>query len=52
VDAIHLQTRYQLLFWDAMILASALALGCETVWSEALNPGQRYETVTVKDPFV
>jgi predicted nucleic acid-binding protein len=34
LDAIRLQTRYQLSFWDAMIIASALQLGCQTIWSE------------------
>ncbi len=52
LDAIQLQSRYQLSFWDAMILSSAMALDCEMVWSEDLNPGQRYETVTVHNPFV
>jgi predicted nucleic acid-binding protein len=52
LDAIHFQTRHQLSFWDAMILASAVALGCEIVWSEDLNPGQRYDTVMVTNPFL
>ena len=51
LSAIRLQGRYQISFWDAMILASAMALGCETVWSEDLNSGQRYDTVTVTNPF-
>ena len=52
LDAIGLQNRFQISFWDAMILTSAIALGCEIVWSEDLNPGQRYDTVVVKNPFV
>ena len=51
ISAIQLQRRFQISFWDAMILASAIALQCEIVWSEDLNPGQRYETVTVTNPF-
>ena len=51
LDAIQLQGRHKLSFWDAMILSSALALGCEIVWSEDLNPGQRYDLVTVQNPF-
>ena len=51
LDAIHLQGRYQLSFWDAMIITSALQLGCGTVWSEDLNPGQSYQQVTVLNPF-
>ena len=52
LDAIRLQARYQISFWDAMIVASALQLGCQTIWSEDLNPGQVHETVTVTSPFV
>jgi predicted nucleic acid-binding protein len=51
LDAIALQNRFQLSFWDAMIVASAIALGCEILWSEDLNPGQRYETLVVRSPF-
>ncbi len=51
LDAIRIQDRYQISFWDAMIVASALHLGCETLWSEDLNPGQAYEQVVVTNPF-
>jgi predicted nucleic acid-binding protein len=51
LDAIRLQGRYQISFWDAMIVASAIQLGCERLWSEDLNPGQVYGTVTVMNPF-
>lgn len=51
LDAIRLQGRHQLSFWDAMIVASALQLGCQTIWSEDLNPGQIYDSVRVQSPF-
>ena len=51
LDAIRLQDRYQISFWDAMIVASAIQLGCRTLWSEDLNAGQVYDTVTVASPF-
>ncbi len=51
LDAIRLQSRYQISFWDAMIVTSAIRLGCETIWSEDLNPGQVYDGVTVLIPF-
>ncbi len=51
LDAIRLQARYQLSFWDAMIIASALQLGCQTIWSEDLNPGQVYDQTQVLSPF-
>ncbi|MCB1057000.1 MAG: PIN domain-containing protein [Acidobacteria bacterium] len=49
--ATDLQQRYQVSFWDAMILRSARALGCSTVWSEDLNAGQSYDGVVVRNPF-
>lgn len=51
LDAIRLQERHQVSFWDAMIIASAIQLGCQTIWSEDLNPGQVYDRVTVVNPF-
>jgi predicted nucleic acid-binding protein len=50
-DAIRLQDRYQVSFWDTMIIASALQLGCQTIWSEDLDPGQAYDQVKVLSPF-
>lgn len=49
--AIKLQTRYQTSFWDAMIIQSAIQLKCATLWSEDLNAGQSYQTVSVENPF-
>lgn len=51
IEAIRLQTRLQLSFWDAMIIASANRLGCHTVWSEDLNAGQTYGQTIVRNPF-
>lgn len=51
LDAIRLQQRYDLSFWDAMILTSARQLGCAIVWSEDLNDGQKYDDVVVVNPL-
>jgi len=51
LEAIRLQQRYHMSFWDAMIITSAMALGCTTLWSEDLNPGQVYDQVRVATPF-
>lgn len=51
LTAIRLQERYQVNFWDAMVITSALALGCTTLWSEDLSAGQTYDRVTVANPF-
>ena len=51
LDAIRLQDRYQASFWGAMIISSAIQPGCQTIWSEDLNPGQLHDRVTVLSPF-
>jgi predicted nucleic acid-binding protein len=51
LDATHLQERYRTSFWDAMIVTSAVRLGCDILWSEDLNPGQVGEKVQVRCPF-
>jgi predicted nucleic acid-binding protein len=49
--AIDLHQRSQISYWDAAILAAAKQMGCHTVYSEDLNPGQVYDGVTVVNPF-
>lgn len=49
--AIRLHRLHRISFWDAMIVRSAAALGCDTLLSEDLNAGQRYDGVLVVDPF-
>jgi predicted nucleic acid-binding protein len=51
LGAIAIHRREGVSFWDAMILWSAAALGCGTLYSEDLNPGQRYKGVQVRNPF-
>lgn len=51
LSAIDLSQRYQVSFWDAMIIRSALSLDCAVLWSEDLNAGQVYDKVTVENPF-
>lgn len=50
--AIDYQKRYQLSFWDAMIVQSASRLNCNQLLSEDLNHGQVYGTVQVINPFI
>src|SRR5260370_15716412 len=49
--AIRLLRRYKISWWDAMVINSAVELGCSILWSEDLTDGQRYGTVTVRSPF-
>ena len=50
--AIDIHQRTGASFWDAMILRSAKELGCGILRSEDLNPGQAYEGVRVRNPFL
>ena len=49
--AIELAQRYQLSFWDSMIVRSAQQLECDVLWSEDLSSGQQFDGVTVRSPF-
>lgn len=51
IAASEVQERYQISFWDGMIVRSAVALSCGVIWSEDLNDGQVYEGVRVVNPF-
>jgi predicted nucleic acid-binding protein len=51
VETVRIARRYQVSFWDAMIVRGASALEAEVIWSEDLNPGQAYEGIPVRDPF-
>ena len=51
IGAIIIQNRYQISFWDAMILNSAMEMDCATVYSEDLNDGQFYGSVQIVNPF-
>ena len=51
-QAIDLHERFQLRYWDALIIATAKHEGCEVVVSEDLNHGQDYDGVRVTNPFL
>ncbi len=50
-EARRLQSRFQLSFWDANIVAAAQELKVHTLYSEDLNDGQDYDGVRVVNPF-
>jgi len=52
VAAMDLQERYQISFWDALILAAAQSSGADVVFTEDLNDGQHYGGVLVRNPFL
>ena len=50
-EAIRIEERYGISFWDALIVHAAQSAGVETIYSEDLSDGQQYGAVTVVDPF-
>ncbi len=51
LEALRLRVRHQLSYWDAAILAAALELRCEVLYSEDFNHGQVYDGVKAVNPF-
>jgi predicted nucleic acid-binding protein len=51
LDAIALEERYQLSFWDALVIGAARECGAETLYSEDLSHGQVYDSIKVVNPF-
>jgi predicted nucleic acid-binding protein len=51
LEALDLEGRYQISFWDALVIQSAQASGAEILYSEDLSDGQRYGSVSVKNPL-
>ncbi len=50
--AIELETRYQISFWDGLMLQAAERAGAGVVYSEDLSHGQTYAGIRVVNPFV
>jgi predicted nucleic acid-binding protein len=50
--ASHIQQRYNLSWWDALMLNSAQQLNASILWTEDLNHNQAYGNLTVKNPFL
>jgi predicted nucleic acid-binding protein len=50
-DAIAASIRWQISFWDALIITAAQKSECSTVYSEDLNDGQKYGSVKIVNPF-
>lgn len=51
LEAITLQQRYDISFWEAMILQSAIQSGCQVIWSEDLASNRSYEGIRLVNPF-
>ena len=51
LEALELETRYQISLWDALVVQAAQVSGAEILYSEDLSDGQSYGTVRVINPL-
>jgi predicted nucleic acid-binding protein len=51
LEALQLEERYQISFWDALIVQAAEASGAAVLYSEDLSDGQTYRGVRVVNPL-
>ncbi|SRR6266702_2288951 len=51
-DAIRIQDRYRLSWYDSLIVSAAQQAGCSVLYSEDLQHGQQFGSVTVRNPFL
>jgi predicted nucleic acid-binding protein len=51
LEALAIESRFGVAFWDALILQAANASGAGILYSEDFNHGQVYGSVEVVDPF-
>lgn len=52
IEAIRIQQRNSISFWDSLIICSAVSLNCDVIWSEDLSSGQNYEGILLLNPFL
>ena len=52
VSAVGYAERYQMQWFDALMVDAALSAGATTLYSEDMQHGQRYGSLTVVNPFL
>jgi predicted nucleic acid-binding protein len=52
LQALEIEARYKVSFWDALVLQAAESSGAAILYSEDLSVGQRYGSVRVINPLV
>ena len=51
MQAVALKERYDVGFYDSLMLSAANKAKCDVIYTEDLNSGQKYGTVTAINPF-
>ncbi len=49
--AAQLRRQLKISWWDALVVNSALELGCSTLWTEDLSDGRKIGSLTIRNPF-
>ncbi|MGO9087650.1 MAG: PIN domain-containing protein [Candidatus Sulfotelmatobacter sp.] len=52
IQALEIEVRYKISFWDALVLHAAERSGAAVLYSEDLAAGQRYGAIQVVNPLV
>ncbi len=52
LHALDIELRYQISFWDALVLQAAESSGAAVLYSEDLATGQRYGAIQVVNPLL
>lgn len=50
--ALRIASRYGFNIYDSLILASAIEAGCDVLYSEDMQDGQKIDGLTIRNPFV
>lgn len=50
-NAIKISIESQISFWDSLIIAAAEKANCKLIISEDLNSGQKYQDISLINPF-
>lgn len=52
IEAMEIEVRYEVSFWDALVLQAAESSGAAVLYSEDLATGQSYGAIRVLNPLV
>lgn len=50
-EALNIHTRYQLSWYDSLIVAAAIESGCSVLYTEDLHHGAKFGSLRVENPF-
>lgn len=52
LGGIRLASTLKVSFWDALVIQAARTAGCDRLWTEDLNHGQKVGDLTITNPFL